>query len=47
MKTADIIICHVLPYLIAIADEESISYIESGSNVYSDDEESDSNASFG
>jgi hypothetical protein len=45
---ADVVIRHVLPYLITVADEESDSYVESDSFASSDDEsdeESDSHAS--
>jgi len=46
---ADVVIRHVLPYLIiTVADEESDSYAESDSNASSvdeSDEESDSNVS--
>jgi hypothetical protein len=39
---ADIVIGHVLPFLTAVADEESDSYVESDSDSTSDDESSDS-----
>jgi hypothetical protein len=45
---ADVVIRHVLPLIITVADEESDSYAESDSNASSvdeSDEESDSNVS--
>ena len=39
---ADVIICHVLPYLIAVTVEESVSHVEIDSYASSDDESSDS-----
>jgi hypothetical protein len=39
---ADVVIRHVLPYLITVADEESDSYAESDLNDSSDDESSNS-----
>jgi len=38
---ADVVIFHVLPYLTAVVDEESDSYVESDSDSTSDDESSD------
>jgi hypothetical protein len=37
----DVVIFHVLPYLTAVVDEESDSYVESDSDSTSDDESSD------
>jgi hypothetical protein len=39
---ADVVISHVLPYLINVADEDSASYAESDSYASSHDESGDS-----